>query len=294
MTSTQHAAHRTLHSALPTHEVGALEWGPPDGALVVALHGFPDTAWTWRRVGPLLGEAGYRVVAPFMRGYAPSGIPSDGDLSVRALASDAVAFHRLYGGDDRAVLVGHDWGAIAAAAVAGDQRTPYARVATLAVPPLTWMNPTRRTLGPWLSAAVRQPLHSWYIALNQVPGVSERVFGRLTRLLWGAWSPGYDAGEDLALLAESVPDLAHARTVVSYYRALLSTGTRAALAEPVVPLLHLHGDRDGCLDPRFHPVVESHVAPPTEAVLVPDAGHFLQLEQPDVVAGHLLRFLSGN
>ncbi|GAA1937358.1 alpha/beta fold hydrolase [Nocardioides marmoribigeumensis] len=281
-----------LLDALPTHQVGALQWGPPEGPLVVALHGFPDSAWTWRRVGPLLGEAGHRVVAPFLRGYAPSGIPSDHDYSVRALAADARAFHRLYDGDERAVLVGHDWGAIAAAAVAGDPRSPYAKVATLAVPPLAWVNPTRATIGPWAAAVVRQPFHSWYIALNQVPGVSERVFARLTRRLWADWSPGYDATDDLAHLADAVPDRAHARAVVSYYRALLSAGTRDALAEPVVPLLHLHGDRDGCLDPRFHVVLEARVAPPAEAVLVPDAGHFLQLEQPDVVAGHLLRFLA--
>jgi pimeloyl-ACP methyl ester carboxylesterase len=283
---------RTLLTSLPSHAVGALEWGPADGPLVVALHGFPDTAWTWRHVAPLLAEAGYRVVAPFLRGYAPSGIPSDRDCSVRALAADAVAFHGLYAGDERTVLVGHDWGAIAAATVAGDRRSPYAKVATLAVPPLRWMNPTRDTVRPWLSATARQPLHSWYIALNQLPGVSERVFERLTRRLWAAWSPGYDATDDLAHLADAVPDLAHARAVVSYYRALLRPGSRAALAEPVVPLLHLHGDHDGCLDPRFHTVLEARVVPPAEAVLVPDAGHFLQLEQPDVVAGHLLRFLA--
>jgi pimeloyl-ACP methyl ester carboxylesterase len=65
-------------------------------------------------------------------------------------------------------------------------------------------------------------------------------------------------------------------------------------APPVVPLLHLHGDQDGALDSRFHPVVAARVAPPAEALLVPDAGHFLQLEQPDVVAGHVLRFLATN
>ena len=283
-------AHRTV--LLPTHEVAALEWGPADGPLVVALHGFPDTAWTWRHVGSLLGEAGYRVVAPFMRGYAPSGIPTDGDFSVRALAGDAVALHRLYDGDERAVLVGHDWGAIAAAAVAGDPRSPYHRVVTLAVPPLAWLNPTRDALRPWLAATARQPFHSWYIAVNQVPGLTERVFAAMTRRLWRDWSPGYDATQDLAHLADAVPDRAHARAVVSYYRALASRGTRAALAEPRVPLLHLHGDRDGCMTPRFHTVVESRLAPPAEAVLVPDAGHFLQLEQPDVVAGHVLRFLA--
>ena len=92
---------------LPTHRVRVLEWGPADGPLVVALHGFPDTAWTWRRVAPLLGDAGYRVAAPFLRGYAPSGIPRDRDYSARALAADATALHGLLNGDGDAALVGH-------------------------------------------------------------------------------------------------------------------------------------------------------------------------------------------
>lgn len=276
---------------LPTHEVGVLEWGPPSGDLVVALHGFPDTAWTWRSVAPLLAEAGFRVAAPFLRGYAPTGIPSDGDYSVRALAADATALAALLGGDGSAVLVGHDWGAITAAAVAADPACPYRRVVALAVPPLAWMNPTRDTLRPWLGANLRQPRHSWYIAFNQVPGLAERTFGRLTGRLWRDWSPGYDPRTDLEHLAAAVPDRAHARAVVSYYRALLSAGTRSALAEPVNPLLYLHGERDGAIDPRFFEVVAPRATPPSGAELVARAGHFLHLEQPDLVAGHILSFL---
>jgi pimeloyl-ACP methyl ester carboxylesterase len=81
--------------------------GPADGPLAVALHGFPDTAWTWRYLGPHLAGLGWRVVAPFLRGYAPSGLASS--YHVGALAADAVALHRELGGDDRTVLVGHDW-----------------------------------------------------------------------------------------------------------------------------------------------------------------------------------------
>ena len=73
----------TLEVDLPAVRLSCLAWGPADGPLVVALHGFPDTAWTWRRVAPLLAEHGWRVAAPFLRGFAPSGIPSDGDYYVR-------------------------------------------------------------------------------------------------------------------------------------------------------------------------------------------------------------------
>ncbi|MEB3371804.1 alpha/beta fold hydrolase [Saccharopolyspora mangrovi] len=276
---------------LPTHEAAVVEWGPEDGELVLALHGFPDTAWTWRSVAPLLADAGYRVVAPFLRGYAPSEIPIDGDYSVRALADDAVALRDRLGGDSTTALIGHDWGAITASALAGDPASPFARVAFLAVPPLAWMNPTSATSRSWLSAVARQPLRSWYIAYNQVPGLAERNFTRLARRLWRDWSPGYDATDDLAHLARAVPDKAHAEAVVSYYRALVSRGSRTALAQPRIPLLHLHGDRDGALDPRFFPAVAARTSEPSRAVLLPDAGHFLHLEEPAEVTGHLLDFL---
>src|SRR3954470_4911931 len=131
--------------SLPTHRVGLLEWGPSDGRLVVALHGFPDTAWTWRRVAPLLAERGLRVVAPSMRGYAPSGIPADGDYSVRALVGDALGLHGALGGAAESVLLGHDWGAITPNAIAADPASPYARHVSLSVPPFSAMNPTRST-----------------------------------------------------------------------------------------------------------------------------------------------------
>lgn len=262
---------------LPTHPVRVLEWGPEDGPLVVALHGFPDTALTWRRVAPLLADAGWRVAAPYLRGYAPSGIPSDRDYSVRALVADAIALHGLLGGDERTALLGHDWGAITTNAVAADPASPYPKHVALAVPPLTAMH-------GWDPALLRQPLHSWYIAYNQVPGLAERTFAWLSARLWRLWSPGYDATEDLAHLRESVPDREHARAVVSYYRAMLGSGIKPALAEPVHPLLVLHGTDDRCM--------EAGLARLAGATPVPGAGHFLQLEQPEAVAEEILRFLA--
>jgi pimeloyl-ACP methyl ester carboxylesterase len=275
---------REYDVSLPSHPVHVLEWGPPDGRLVVALHGFPDTAWTWRRVAPLLAERGLRVAAPFLRGYAPSGIPADGDYSVRALVGDAFALHTALGGGADAVLLGHDWGAITTNAVAADPASPYGRHVALAVPPFSSMNPTRATFGTWAGAVVRQPLHSWYIAYNQVPGLAERRFDRLAARLWRSWSPGYDATEELALLRDAVPNHAHARAAVSYYRAMLDSGIKPALAEPVHPLLVLHGAGDRCLEPRL--------ARLAGATLIAGAGHFLQLEQPGAVAEAVLSFVA--
>lgn len=284
-------APRTSLVSTPTHDICVLEWGEPEGKLMVALHGFPDSAWTWRTLAPLLVDAGYRVVAPFMRGYAPSGVPSDGDYSVSALTRDALALYDRFG-DGEAVLLGHDWGAIAADTLAGTADSPFTRVIALAVPPLPWINPTRATLLPWLGAVAKQPFHSWYMFYNQVPGLAERTFNRLTTKLWRDWSPGYDAAEDLGFLREATSSLENRRAVVSYYRALLSKGSRAALVDPIHPLLSLQGADDGCFDPAFFPAVQARTAENSRSELIEGAGHFLHLEQPEIVAERILDFLS--
>ena len=82
------------------------------GPLVLCLHGFPDTAWSFVPLLERLAAAGYRAVAPFMRGYPPSGPAPDGDYRVITLGRDALALIEVLGAQ-RAVLVGHDWGAAA-------------------------------------------------------------------------------------------------------------------------------------------------------------------------------------
>src|SRR5215831_12141247 len=114
-------------------EFGVLEAGA--GPLALCLHGFPDTAHTWKFLLPALAEAGFHAVAPFMRGYAPTGIPADGAYQVGALVADAVALHEVLGGDEDAVLIGHDWGAEAAYGAAAFAPGRWRRLVTLAVPP---------------------------------------------------------------------------------------------------------------------------------------------------------------
>ncbi len=208
----------------------------------------------------------------------------------------------MLGGDDRAVLIGHDWGAITTNGLGAHPRSPFSRIVSMAVPPLPAMNPRRDGIGTWLGAVVRQPLKSWYIALNQVPGVSERRFEPLVRKLWADWSPGYDASTDLTHLLASVPDVDHARATVSYYRSMVRPGRGAAAyaqwAEtwtgmPTVPTLYLHGDQDGCLDRRFYEVAQAGFPANVRGELVTGAGHFLQLERPQQVNALVADFLGG-
>jgi pimeloyl-ACP methyl ester carboxylesterase len=72
-------------------QFGVLEVG--SGPLALCLHGFPDSAHTWRYLLPALADAGFHAVAPFMRGYAPTGIPADGCFQLGALVADAVGLH---------------------------------------------------------------------------------------------------------------------------------------------------------------------------------------------------------
>jgi pimeloyl-ACP methyl ester carboxylesterase len=90
-----------------------LDDGPRDGPLALCLHGFPDTAHTWRYLLPRLADVGFHAVAPFMRGYAPSAVPADGRYDTGTLALDACGLHQALGGGEDAVLIGHDWGAFA-------------------------------------------------------------------------------------------------------------------------------------------------------------------------------------
>jgi pimeloyl-ACP methyl ester carboxylesterase len=118
-------------------EFGLLAAG--SGPLALCLHGFPDTAHTWRHLLPALAGAGFHAVAPFMRGYAPTAVPADGVYQLGALIADAVALHEALGGGGDAVLIGHDWGAEAAGQddQPGDRRLGR-RDAGATVPPRLW------------------------------------------------------------------------------------------------------------------------------------------------------------
>jgi len=290
-------AMRTTRIDLPHLSLTALTWGSSTGKLAVLLHGFPDTPHTWRHLGPQLAEAGWRVVAPFTRGYAPSDVPRDGSGHVAALMDDTVAVHGALDGGPDAVLVGHDWGAITANALAAHDNSPFARVVAMAVPPFAAV----RNAGA-LRALPRQLRNSWYIAYNQLPSLPERTLDRLVPKLWHDWSPGYDATEDVSRALDAMPDAAHRAAVLAYYRALVRPFPRpprqyrrwagAEMRLPVVPTLYLHGSEDRTLDARLTTRVADLLPAGSDTCLLPGAGHFLHLERPDEVGRQVLKFLN--
>lgn len=272
---------------LPEVSLAALTWGSPTDRLAILLHGFPDTAHSWRHLGPALAAEGWYAVAPFLRGYAPSAVPADGSGHVAALVSDVLGIHRQLGGGADAAIVGHDWGAIATNALNAHEDSPFATVVAMAVPPLS-------TLGGRSSVRFlpRQARMSWYIGFNRLPRLPERFHERLVRKLWRDWSPGYDASEDLPHVLDAMADPAHRKTVIGYYRAMVSPfGPPAAyrrwkgaeMRPPLRPLLYLHGADDGCMHPGLAALAGPQLPTGSTVDVVPDAGHFLQLEQPELV-----------
>lgn len=276
-------------------EFSYLEAGPDTGPLALCLHGFPDSAHTWRYLLPALADAGYHAVAPWMRGYSPTDIPADGRYQTGALATDACALHEALGGDDSAVLIGHDWGAAAATGAAVHEPTRWRRVVTMAVPPLGAMATTFLTYA--------QLKRSFYIFVFQTPlaeaavSLDDHVF--IDRL-WADWSPGYDAAWDVARVKESIGTPDNLSAAIGYYRAMFDpTRHDVAYGDAQVatggtapqPTLYLHGADDGCLAIDAVGEVLPFLAPGSVQTTVDRAGHFLQVEQPDAVNDHVLRFL---
>jgi len=276
-------------------EFSYLDAGPPEGPLALCLHGFPDSAHTWRHLLPALADAGFHAVAPWMRGYAPTEIPAEGAYQTGALATDVLALHEALGGDERAVLVGHDWGVAAVTGAATLAPGRFRRVVSMAVPPVA------AVATAFLSYA--QLKRSFYVFLFQTP-LAEAALSlddhRFLDHLWADWSPGYDGRWDVAKVKEAIGRPENLAAAIGYYRAMFDPSrhlpvygeAQVATAGPAPqPTLYLHGADDGCLALEIVGDVLPFLSPGSEQVTVPASGHFLQVEQPEAVNAHIVRFL---
>lgn len=268
-----------------------------DGPLALLLHGFPDTAKTWRHLMPRLAEAGYRAVAPYMRGYGPTRSPDATGLDAAGffvgLGADANALHAALGGAEDAVLIGHDWGAVATYSAALQQPAAWRRCVTMGVPPLKVLASRQSRY-----AQLKRSFYMWFFQMTVADEVVRAEGFSFLRELWADWSPGYDAREDLAHLAQCFEDPASLKAALGYYRAFFNPATfgfdyGAAAAPLSQPLLYLHGTNDGCIAVDEAAIEESRSggAPGSSAAIVPQSGHFLHLEQPEEVARRIMDFL---
>jgi pimeloyl-ACP methyl ester carboxylesterase len=275
-------------------EFAVLEAG--SGPLALCLHGFPDSAHTWRHLLPELAGAGFHAVAPFMRGYTPTGIADDGCYSLGALIADANGIHDALGADEAAVLIGHDWGAEAAYGAAAFAPERWRRLVSLGIPPLT--------MDAGLFGDYEQLKRFFYMFLFQLP-IAEAVVSAdemaFIDRLWAGWSPGYDASEDLGFVKDCLGSRANLSAAIEYYRAALGSpadtcarfeAEQRALAEtPPQPTLYLHGADDGCIGADLVEGAEAHLSRGSRVSIVEGSGHFLHLERPELINEEILAWL---
>ena len=277
-------------------EFSYLEQG--SGPLVLCLHGFPDHAHTFDRQLPALAAAGFRAVAPFMRGYAPTEVPPDGPFQSAMLGKDVAALVDALSPNDPAAVFGHDWGAIAAygAALAAPER--IRRLVTAAVP----YGPS---FAQGLFGSYPQIKRSFYIWFFQLPIAEAAVSGgdfAFIEGLWRDWSPGFTLPPaEMRALKETFAKPGVLEAAIGYYRHTFNPAFQAPelgdlqqqifLAPIDVPTLYFHGERDGCLGIEFVEGMEASFPKGLRKVVLKDAGHFLQIEKPDEVNRALIEFL---
>jgi pimeloyl-ACP methyl ester carboxylesterase len=268
------------------------------GPLVLCLHGFPDTAHSFRHQMPMLADAGFHVVAPFMRGYSPTGDAPDGRYDIGALAEDALALVDALGASD-AILFGHDWGAVAAYEAAAAAPKKIRRLIAAAVP-----------YGPAIFQAFAtnyaQQKRSWYMYFFQSAiaemAVSFNDFAFLEKI-WADWSPGWKwAPEDMEALKRCFRTPGTTAAALGYYRATIgplfrppsldAAANAPAAPRPIeVPAIMLHGRNDGCIGAELLDGMASYFPRGLKIEIVDGAGHFVHQEKPALVNKLIADFL---
>ncbi len=266
--------------------------GPPDGDLVIALHGFPEF---WRGMSGVitgLARAGYRVVAPDQRGYNLSEKPEGIDAySVDEMALDVVGLIDAMGRES-AHVVGHDWGAAVAWWLALTRPERVRRLVVINVPhPSVFAREVRGNR--------KQLRKSWYIFAIQVPALPERLaFGRRTRqrfsrAIAGTANPGSFTPDYLAHLREAWAQPGAAQGMLNWYRASVRRRPgRLADKRVHVPTLIIWGRKDVALsDSMVQPSAD--LCDDVRVEWFDDATHWVLHDEPERTSALILDFLGG-
>jgi len=263
--------------------------GPPDGELVLLLHGFPEGAESWTRQIDAIARSGALAVAPDMRGYGRSDAPSTvEDYRLDALVEDTAQIIKAFG-RERAHVAGHDWGAMVAwyFAAAHPEMTYTLTVLSVGHP---------AALADAVTNDADQKKRSEYVRLFLMEGKAESVLAdddfRRLRGMFGGKLP--NSVVDGYVRSLSRPGRLTAG--LNYYRANLSreqwwAGLRANLNITTATVL-VWGDQDPALGKQQAEKSADHVAADFRLEVLEGAGHWLQFERPAEVNRSLIQVLS--
>ncbi len=267
----------------------AVETG--EGPLVVLLHGFPDFWYGWRWQLNALAAAGFRVVAPDMRGYNLSEKPA-GIWAYRLdrLAADVAGLVKACG-VDRARLVGHDWGGVVAWHTALRHAGLVDRLAVLNAPTPASLRPGTLPLG--------QLLRSWHVYAFQLPGLPEAALSfndfALLRMALAGDVKRRDAftRADLDRYAAAFAEPGALSAALDYYRALpwFAAADMALAAKRIErPVMVVWGEQDPHLAPVMGDLDPTRV-PRGRVERIAEAGHWVQLDARERVNELLIDFM---
>ena len=263
--------------------------------LVLLLHGFPEFWYSWRHQLVALKDR-YRVVAPDLRGYNLSDKPSRvEDYRIERLMDDVTGLVRHFGARE-AAIVGHDWGAGLAWAVAQNYPEYVWKLVTMQVPPIAvW----RKNL------SLRQALRSWYMLFFQITSlpewyISARNFAAIDKMFKDkSVRPGSFTETDIAMYKQALSESGALTAGINYYRANVFSLFRRERkpAEAMsdgrirVPTLFIYGERDFAIVPETVRGVGDYVDAPYREVRIATSGHWVQNEAPLEVNAALGEFL---
>ncbi len=272
-------------------EFAYYEYGEGDN-FVLCLHGFPDTADTWLELMPTLAHAGYRVIAPFMRGYPPTQIPTDGQYSAKNLAHDVMGLLDAFE-VDKAILIGHDWGALTVYAATALAPERVKKLVTVALP-----HP--RALKFHLKAFWKARHFITFQARKMTIKWLKRNNFKAIDTIFKRWSPNWQFTEtDVERVRKSLSQSGGVEGSLGYYWSLVENrrdkeNQRLTGRKIEVPTLSIFGEGDGALTLDTLAYTKEAFTADYQQVVLPDVGHFLHREAPEKFAELVLNFLNGN
>jgi epoxide hydrolase 4 len=290
----QDTAIRHRYADLGDVRLHVVEAGPADGPLVVLLHGFPEFWYSWRFQIPALVRAGFRVIAPDMRGYNLSDKPPGvGAYAPEVLARDMARLIRACGAE-RASVVGHDWGGAVAWTFAMRYPELLNRLVILNAPHPMSMMQALRTPG--------QIVRSWYIGWFQLPllpeaGMRAFDFAALRRVFrTDPVRQGAFTEDDIERYVQAMARPGALTASINYYRAVVRQSplrARRLLRRLDTPVLVIWGERDRYLG-RDLAGPDPHWVPDARVERLPNASHWVQHDEPERVNELLIAFLHGD